>query len=70
MDISVADNPRDRCVATQRLLKEKEGTIQLLKKKLDILTAQLLQTAELTEIEKEKEALNTELINCKAILLK
>ena len=29
-----------------------------------------IQTAELTEIEKEKEALNTDLINCKARLLK
>ena len=56
-------------VATQRLLKDKEGTIQLLKKKIEIPSAQLIQTAELTEIEKEKEALNIELVICKFKLL-
>ena len=42
----------------------------MLKKKLKIPSTQLIQTYELTEIEKEKEALNTELIDCKDKLLK
>ena len=59
----------DKGVATQRLLKDKEGTIQLLKKNLEIPSTLLIQTVELTKIEKEKEALNTELVNCKSKLL-
>ena len=42
----------------------------MLKKKLKIPSTQLIQTAELIEFEKEKEALNTELTNYKAKLLK
>ena len=42
----------------------------MLKKKLNILSTQLIQTFELAEFEKEKEALNIELIDCKARLLK
>ena len=42
----------------------------MLKKKLKIPSTQLIQTTELTEFEKEKEALNTELMDCKAKLLK
>ena len=49
---------------------KKENTIQLLKKKLNIPSTQLIQPFELTEIEKEKEDLNGELTNCKAKLLK
>ena len=69
IDLSVADNPRDKGTTTKRILKDKEGTIQLLKKKLEILTTWLIQTAELTKIEKEKEALNTQVIDYKARLL-
>ena len=37
---------------------------------MKIHSTQLIQTSELTEFEKEKETLNTELIDCKAKLLK
>ena len=40
-----------------------------MKKKLKIPSTQLIQTSELTELEKEKELLTTELIDCKARLL-
>ena len=36
VDLSIADILGDKGVSTQRLLKDKEGTIQLLKKKLEI----------------------------------
>ena len=52
------------------MLEEKEREIKVLKNKLKIHSTQLIQTAELTEFEKEKEALNAELTNCKAKLLK
>ena len=42
----------------------------MLKNKLKIPSTQLIQTSELKEFEKEKEALSTELIDCKAKLLK
>ena len=42
----------------------------MLKKKLKIPSTQLIHTSELTEFEKEKEALNTELTCCKSKLLK
>ena len=70
VDTLVADNSRDKGTTTQSLLKDNEGTIKLLNKKLDIPTTRLIQTVELTEIEKDKEALNTNLINYKDILLK
>ena len=41
-----------------------------MKKKLEILATQLIQTIELTNIEKEKEFLDNNLIDCKARLLK
>ena len=41
----------------------------MFKKKLEIPSIRLIQTIELTEIEKEKETLNTELIDYKAKLL-
>ena len=69
IDLSIADTPGDKGTATQRILKEKEGMIQLLKKKLEIPSTRLIQTAELTKIEKVKEALNTELSNSKAKIL-
>ena len=70
VDILVENIPRDRGVSTQRKLKDKEGTIQLLKKYLDIPATRLIQTSELRKIWKEKEALNIDLINGKARLLK
>ena len=42
----------------------------MLKKKLIILVTQLLEGPELDEMEKEKEDLNIELLDCKAKLLK
>ena len=41
----------------------------MLKKKLKIPSTQLIHTSELTEFEKEKEALNIELTDCKSNLL-
>ena len=70
VDISVAERMGDKFIFTQKLLKEREGTIQLLNKKVDIPATRIIQTIELTKIEKKKEALNTDLINCKARLLK
>ena len=52
------------------MLDEKENEIQVLKKKLKIPSTQLIQTTELAEFEKEKETLSTELVDCKAKLLK
>ena len=43
--------------------------IQLFKKKIEMPSTQLILTTELTEIEKEKETLNAELIDCKEKLL-
>ena len=54
----------------QKMLNEKENAMQLLKKKLTISSTQLIQGPELTEMEKEKESLNNEMIDCKAKLLK
>ena len=54
----------------QNLLDEKEKQVKVLKKKLKIPTTQPIQTSELTEFEKEKEALNTEVIDCKDKFLK
>ena len=42
----------------------------MLEKKLKIPSTQVIQTSELPEFEKEKEALNTELTYCKSKLLK
>ena len=54
----------------QKLFDKKEKRVQVLKNKLKIPYTQIIQTSELTEFEKEKEALNTELIDCKAKQLK
>ena len=64
------DGQENKGALAQKLLDEKEKEIQMLKKKLKIPSTQLIQTYELTKFEKEKEALNTELTNCKAKLLK
>ena len=64
------DGQSDKGAVTQKLLDEKEKEVQVLKKKLKIPSTQLIQTSELTEFQKEKEALNIELTNCKAKLLK
>ena len=69
VDTLVADNSRDKGTTTKSLLKDNEGTIKLLNKKLEIPSNRLIQTVELTDIEKDKETLNTELIDCKAKLL-
>ena len=69
-DLLAADSYAYKGSATQKLLNEKENTIQLLKKKLKIPSTQLIQAYELTELEKEKEVLNGELTDCKAKLLK
>ena len=63
-DLLVIDSQADKGVATQKLLNEKENTIQMLKKKVKI------SSTELTELEKEKETLNGELNDCKEKLLK
>ena len=52
------------------MLDEKEKEVQILQKKLKIPSTQLIQTSELTEFEKEKEALSTKLTDCKAKLLR
>ena len=69
MELLVANSQADKGYSTQKLLKEKNA-IQLLKTSLNIPSTQIIQTSELTEFEKEKEALNAKLIYCKAMLLK
>ena len=64
------DGQVDKGALAQKLLEEKEREIQVLKKKLKIPSTQLMQTAELFEFEKEKQALNTELTDWKDKLLK
>ena len=44
----------DKGAATQKFLNEKEKTIHLLHKKLNIPSTQLIQAYELTKIDKEK----------------
>ena len=51
------------------MLEEKENSIQLLKKKLNIHATQLLGGTELAEMEEEKENMKNELLECKAKLL-
>ena len=63
------DGQLDKGALAQKNLDEKEKEIQMLKKKLKSPSTQLIQTYELTDFEKEKEALNTKLDNCKAKLL-
>ena len=65
VELLVADSQDDKGATTQKLLKEMENAIQLLKKKMNIPSTQLIQTSKRTKFEKEKEALNTELIDCK-----
>ena len=50
------------------MLDEKEKEVQILKKKFEIPSTQLIQTSEWDEFEKEKEALSTELTNYKSKL--
>ena len=70
MELLVVDSQADKGDTAQKLLNEKENAIQLLKKKLKIPSTQLIQAYELTDFEKEKEALTTGLVDCKARLLK
>ena len=67
--LKVEGNP-DKGIVDQKLFNEKEKEVQVLKKKLKIPSTQLIQTSELTEFEKDKEALSNELIDCKSKLLK
>ena len=62
--------PTDKGAGTQRLLNEKENTIQLLKKKLRIPGTILIQDSELSELEKERENLNDKLTYFYTQLLK
>ena len=55
---------RSRGYATHKILDEKEKTIQLLKRKKKIPTTYLIQSFELTELEKENESLSHELNDC------
>ena len=64
------ENKYDKGTSTQMLLKEKEDTIQLLKKKLKILATQLIQDSNLSELERDKERLNGKLTECQSQLLK
>ena len=59
------DGQSGKWAVAQKLFDEKEKEVQVLKKKLKIPSTQLIQTSELTEFEKENEALSTELIDCK-----
>ena len=59
----------DKGAMAQKLLDEKEKEVQVLKRKLKIPSTQFIQTFELTEFEKEKEALNIELTDYKDKLL-
>ena len=65
-----AKSQEDKGVGIHKLLNEKENSIQLLKKKLNILYTHLIHAFELAELEKEKESLSSELTDCKAKLLK
>ena len=69
-DLLKLDGQLDKGAVAQNLFDEKEKEVQVLKKKLKIPSTQLIQTLELTEFEKEKEALNIELTDCKSKLLK
>ena len=64
-----ADNESDKGEATHKFLNEKDNAIQLLKKKLKIPSTHLIQSTDITELEK-KETLNDELNDCKAKILK
>ena len=69
-DPLVMDNEPARGKATKKVLAEKENTIHLLKKKLKILSTQLIQASELRVLEREKELLSQEMNDSKVKLLK
>ena len=69
-DLLKVDGKSEKATVAQNLFDEKEKEVQVLKKKLKIHSTQLIQTSELTDFEKENEALNTELLDCKTKLLK
>ena len=54
---------------TQKLLDDRKKEIQTLKKKLKIPGTQLAQADELADFKREKEVLNSELIDYKTKLL-
>ena len=64
------EGPAQKGILAKKLLDDKEKEIQTLKKKLKIPATQLAQVEELVEFEREKEALNADLTDCKAKLLK
>ena len=63
-------NQDNKGAATKKLFNEKENTIQLLKKKINILATQLIKASDLLDLEKEKEILNRKLTDFQAQLLK
>ena len=69
-DLLAIESQADKGLGIYKLLNEKDNFIQLLKKKLKIPSTQLIQAYELAKLEKEKEILSGELIDCKAKLLK
>ena len=69
-DIIAARGQVDKGQGMKKLSDEKENAIQLLKNKLKIPSTQLIEGPELAKIEKEKECLKNELMDCKARLLK
>ena len=60
----------DKGARIHKLLNEKENSTRLFKTELKIPATQLIQAYELVELEKEKEVLSNELIDCKANLIK
>ena len=64
------DGQSDKGAVAQKLFDEKEKEVQVLKKKLKIHSTQCIQTYELTEFEKGKEALNIKLTDFRSKLLK
>ena len=68
--IRAMDSEPYRGHTTNKILDNKENTIQLLKKKLKFPSTRLIQAFELTELEKENESLSQELNDCKVKLLK
>ena len=64
------DSESNKGEVTQNILADKENTTQFLKKKLEIPPTQLIQASELTEMEKEKDLLASELSDNKENLLR
>ena len=65
----MVDIQDDKGSSIKKLLREKNA-IQLLKRKLNIPSTQLIQNSELIEFEKEKDDLTPKLTDCKERLQK